>query len=309
MESSFGAFFDPLADKILTLTLLWLFVFTFHSLFYLIVALVMSVYDVTTTTLRLTGFKSRSLVTSHIAKLKTAVLMAGLLVALCYGGIGISAVRDILGGVSDALLAMAAILSIASLLNYLRPPATALEKYESLESIDFAAWHAQGIECVLFDAEGTLVSWRNDKIPAQIALSLQRARHSGIAHLALISNIPQRRRPQIEAIAAQMHATLYRIPERRGERKPSARMIQAALRDLNIPPASTAFVGDKWVDVFAARRAGLQRVAWVNRLGDNDHPFDRLVYRRVEPLVKWMLPGTNTASAAKSTQPTVGNKQ
>lgn len=55
-------------------------------------------------------------------------------------------------------------------------------------------------------------------------------------------------------------------------RKPGAAMIERAVRDLDIDPASSWLVGDSESDVEAARRAGVRAIKI-----ESDEPFSRLI--------------------------------
>jgi len=289
VTSRFGAFFDPFADKVVTLTLIWLFVFHFHSVFYVVVAIILSAYDVTMTTLRLLPTTKRTITTSHIAKLKTTVLMLGLLCILVRLMVTASYLQSLTGDIGNTLLGFAALLSIMSLNHYLRPSPTHIEQHARLGDIDFAEWnHIEDITCVLFDIEGTLVPWRDTKIPKSVRAVLHSAKAAGISKFGLVSNISPDNKAQAQAVAKQLGIT-YQLPRRRAQRKPNPYMIHAAMRELGLPAAKTAFVGDKLIDVIAAQRAGVKRVAWVKHLGTADHPFDALVYRRIEPFIKWLM--------------------
>jgi CDP-diacylglycerol--glycerol-3-phosphate 3-phosphatidyltransferase len=289
VTSRFGAFFDPFADKVVTLTLIWLFVFHFHSAFYALVAIILSTYDVTTTTLRLMPITKRTITTSHIAKLKTTVLMLGLLCILARLMVTASYLQSMTGDIGNILLGIAALLSVISLKHYLRPSATHVEQHARLDDIDFGEWNrANGITCVLFDIEGTLVPWRSTKVSKSVRAIIDSANTAGVSHIGLVSNITPRNEAQAQAVTKQIGAT-YQLPRRRAQRKPSPYMIHAATRELGIPVAETAFVGDKLIDVIAAQRAGVKHIAWVEHLGTTDHPFDALVYRRVEPFIKWLM--------------------
>lgn len=288
-SSSFGAFFDPLADKVLTLTLAWLFVFYFHSELYLLIAIVLTLYDVTTTTLRLVRFTGRSVKTSHVAKLKTATLMVGLVFVLAQFVVSVSWLSGLIGVMGEALLGLAAILSAISLKHYLKPSPTVVEQYTQLSEIDFAKWRAENVTCILFDIDGTLTSWRSDEVSQETLDALKKARKAGIRHIGLVSNMPLSRKMQSQAVAQQIEAATYQLSKNRLRRKPNPYMIRAALEELGMSQENTAFVGDKLIDVLAARQAGLRRAAWVEHLGKEDHPLDALLYRRVEPFIKWAM--------------------
>jgi len=142
---------------------------------------------------------------------------------------------------------------------------------------------------MLFDIEGTLTPWADPQVDSEVAGAIRRARKAGIVHLGLVSNMHPRHSARAAAVADQIDAATYHVPVVWHERKPSPAMIRAALARLDMPAAEAGFAGDKLVDVLAARRAGVKRVAWVDRLGTADHPLDRFIYRPLERVIKWIL--------------------
>lgn len=294
LTGKFGAFFDPLADKVVCLTMLWLLVVHFQTPAYLLLAIAITAYDITTTTLRLTRAKQQSMPASRLAKLKTALLMVGLLLA----PVGIAQTNplaaDTFSSLGLALLAIAAVTSLFSLVSYIRaiasPTKTRLEFHRHISTIDFAEWNtSHTITTILFDIDGTLAPWRSNAIENEIKEVLQRLRQNGITHIGLVTNMSARHEQKIKQMARVVGADMYIFPQTWRWRKPSSQMIRAALDRLHASPEKTAFVGDKIVDVIAARRAKLVRVAWVERLGTTDHFFDKYLYRLIEPVLKWLM--------------------
>lgn len=78
--SWFGKIADSLADKTICLTVLWLLAMYYNSGLLLFVAVLFSVYDITTMTLRFTTtHRAKPVAAAHlVAKAKTLILMAGL---------------------------------------------------------------------------------------------------------------------------------------------------------------------------------------------------------------------------------------
>jgi CDP-diacylglycerol--glycerol-3-phosphate 3-phosphatidyltransferase len=291
--TSLGAFLDPFADKVLCLTVLALLA-VYATALYWLPFVIFATYDIFTTTLRLMLARTQSMPASHVAKWKTATLMFGLIGAV----ISVAAKHTALGDVSDfvgtACLVIASVLTVISASGYLRLVGRLwtggwLEHAESVRTIDFRQWHDEyGITTVLFDVEGTLTEWRGDTVSDPIIKALQDAKKAGIVHIGLVSNMPHKKHSRMEVIARQVGAETVHTPRLNNERKPSAAMIHAALNNLKTTPEHAGFVGDKLVDVVAGHRAGLPRVAWVAMLPGNDHPVDRLIYRRIERGLKWL---------------------
>lgn len=277
--STFGMAFDPLADKVVCLTLLAIAGLEIQSWYWLLFV-IFALYDTFTMTMRFV--LPNPMPASRIAKLKTSLLMVGLLTLI----IGLySPFAAILAAV---ILVFATVLTVWSLSGYIHNIVSSLswlEFTDGVESIDFPEWHkSYGIETILFDIDGTLTPWDEEVVDNQVLLALKRAKKSGIKRLGLVSNMQAKKLLRLESIAKQVDAVTYHLPKNLRTRKPSTFMIYEALRESQSSTDQTAFVGDKIVDVLAAHRAGLKRVAWVKRLGDTDHISDRLVYRPLEKL-------------------------
>jgi len=284
VTSNFGSAFDPLADKVVCLTLLA--IAAVHvSVWYWILFAIFGAYDIYTMTIRFV--LSRPMPASRIAKLKTALLMAGLVAMLV--GLWV----ELVAWIAAILLSVAALLTIRSFMEYTRAISRSLEWLEfspGVTAIDFAAWHKQyGIRAVLFDIEGTLTPWADPQVDNEVASALRRARKSGIVQVGLVSNMRPRHSARAAAVANQIDAATYHVPLMLADRKPSPAMVYAALSKLDVPAREVAFVGDKLVDVLAAHRAGIARVAWVDRLGSADHPLEKVFYRPLERAIKWTI--------------------
>lgn len=170
---------------------------------------------------------------------------------------------------------------------------TVLQHAASVVAIDFAEWHREhGITALLFDIEGTITEWNDPGVEQQIIDHLALARASGIEHIGIVTNINAKHAARVEQVAASIAADTFRFPTSFFERKPSGRMIRSILHELSTSPQACGFIGDKLVDVLAARNAGVARVAWVERHGTADQWFDRSVYRRLEPLLRRRPPKT-----------------
>jgi predicted HAD superfamily phosphohydrolase YqeG len=114
---------------------------------------------------------------------------------------------------------------------------------------------------------------------------------AGIRKIGLITNIKQSSdgEARVRKVAATIHADVYYQPRTAGERKPSPLLLKRAFKELGVKSHEAAFIGDKYVDVLAGSRAHVGRIAWVKRLGTTDHLADRLLYRPIEPLLKWLI--------------------
>lgn len=116
--SWFGKIADPLADKVICLTVLWLLALHTDALVLLLGAMIITIYDITTMTLRFTTRRAVRPVAaaSMVAKVKTMVLM----VSLCLLVLSLAAASDdILYAGGIVLLILACALSLWSLALYL----------------------------------------------------------------------------------------------------------------------------------------------------------------------------------------------
>ncbi len=152
--------------------------------------------------------------------------------------------------------------------------------------IDFAALKNDGIECVLFDIEGTIAPWNTSDVSKEIITHVAAANMPAIC---IVSNISKKHAERVSQIADKLGAKTYCFPETKKQRKPSPYMILKCLEACGVDPEKAVMVGDKLFDVLAAKRAGLRTVYWVDRLGLQDHWFDRYIYRRLEPILKSRL--------------------
>lgn len=132
--SAFGMFFDPFADKVVCLTVLWLAALHYSQPIYIVLASIITSYDAITTALRLSVARKRTMPASRIAKIKTAVLMVGLIIVLIgiIGGQAWWSRWVAYGGI--AMLSTATILSVYSLIRYIQalaPPTASSPRHQS----------------------------------------------------------------------------------------------------------------------------------------------------------------------------------
>lgn len=153
----------------------------------------------------------------------------------------------------------------------------------SVLDINFDDLRARGVNCVLFDAEGTLTPWGGSVVSEDIRHAVKAA---GIKKIGIISNMHREHIKRAEAIGAQVNASSVMVPLRWRTRKPSAFLVHASLRRLNSTPEHTVLIGDKLIDVLTAKNAGLAGAVWLDVLPGPDHWFDRNVYRKIEPRLK-----------------------
>ena len=163
---------------------------------------------------------------------------------------------------------------------------TKTEKYSSVTKIDFAQWRKEGIECVIFDIEGTIAVWGTESVPDDIKRHIKRSK---IKKIGIATNLNIKHKEKVANFANQIGAKSYQLPRFRAERKPKGRMLRSCIRELGSTHEKTAMVGDKLLDIMAAKSADVNRVAWIDRYGDQDHWFDKLIYRHLEPIIKKLV--------------------
>jgi len=299
--SPFGKFVDPLADKAVCLAVLWPAAYHYGSWPYWLCAILITCYDVCTMSMRVFVRRTRGTVVaaSTIAKLKTAMLMFGLL----FTALGIALERqnpvlhDLLRYAGLALLLAATAMAARSLWHYskIALPAISFVRWPgprhvvlttSVTNIDFADWHRRNIDCLLLDIEGTILPWKTQAVPAEIVEALKKARQAGIREIGVISNISRKDEARVRAICKQINVEHYWIPQTRRARKPNTAMLKHAMQHFHAKPSEVAYVGDKFVDVIAGKRAHVAAIVWVRRLGKADHPLDYWLYRPLEPLIR-----------------------
>ncbi len=305
--STFGTFTDPLADKAVCLAVLWPVALHYNEWPYWICAVVISLYDICTITMRLfirrtTGMTINA---SKLAQWKTALLMGGL--SLVVTGIIVESIANTptawQNGIRYSgigLLFCASMLAVRSLWLYGKSMLATKNLHSprrhhrvrligSIAQIDFKAWHRYGITCLLLDIEGTVAPWNTQDVPPEIVRSLACARAAGIRDIALISNIPQNEEHRVQQICKKIGVESYWIPRHVSERKPSITMLRYAMRHFNVAPRHVAYAGDKVIDVIAGKRAGVGEIVWVRRLGRADHPADLWFYRPIEPVIRQLV--------------------
>ncbi len=160
---------------------------------------------------------------------------------------------------------------------------TTVHLVRSVLDVDLQELSQAGVECALFDIEGTIAEWGGSVVHEQTRVHIER---SGITKLGIVSNVHRTHADRAQRVATQIAASSCQYPATFMQRKPSAYMPRAAMQELGVLPDQTVFFGDKILDVLAARRAGVRTVYWVDKLGAPDQWYDTYVYRRVEPWLK-----------------------
>ena len=161
------------------------------------------------------------------------------------------------------------------LLDVFRPD----EVVRSVDEIDLDALAARGIEGLLIDVDNTLLAYGlPDLAPQRLAWAEEACRRFRVA---LVSNSMTGRR-------ARRLANAFGIPcvaVWHWDRKPFTGGLRRAMRLIGTTPRNTVMIGDQvMTDVLAGNRAGLYTI-WVERIGENEFFFTRMVHRRMEEFV------------------------
>lgn len=160
---------------------------------------------------------------------------------------------------------------------------TKITHAQSVSAIDFVKLKRDGIECLLFDIEGTLTPWGGSAVPEEIRCQILEA---GIKKIGIVSNMPAKYKTRADSVGSQIGADIVMVPLNARMRKPHSVMVEACLQHLSVKAEQTAFVGDKLIDALTAKNANLREMIWVDVMPGPDHWFDRYVYRSVEPFIK-----------------------
>lgn len=160
---------------------------------------------------------------------------------------------------------------------------TEVRHVRSVCDIDFEKLKGQGVEAVLFDIDGTITTWGGTRVNIDIVDCIQQSK---LKKVGIVTNIDKKNARRAKSIADQINADSYQFPRLRKHRKPRAYMIESCIAELNTSKEKTVMVGDKLLDVLAAKNANIHAVYWTDMLHGPDHWFDRWIYRKIEPFLK-----------------------
>lgn len=136
----------------------------------------------------------------------------------------------------------------------------------SIDTIDFDLLKRQGIKCIAFDADSTLVPYRGIELSPQTTKFLHSKRKL-FNKWCIASN---RVTNDLEGIANDIDAGVVRA--NLWTRKPRRRFFKKVFRHLGAQPHEVAMIGDKIIaDIWGGNRAGCTTV-WVERLGRDSLP-------------------------------------
>ncbi len=156
-------------------------------------------------------------------------------------------------------------------------------KVSHINEINFSGFKERGVNTLLLDGEGSFVEHNGWDIDPKI---VKRIKSQDFDNIAIVSN----KRPNTEKDFVRLNHWAEQLGENvvvftpldRSERKPGSKMLLKAASHFGIDTNQAVMVGDKvTADVLAANRAGMYSV-WVDRLGWEDLPGDRIGRRPVE---------------------------
>lgn len=129
------------------------------------------------------------------------------------------------------------------------------QAYESIADIDVAELARQGKKLLLLDADNTILPWKGEQVPPEVAAWIASAKEAGL-QLCILSNT--RRPARLARIAASLQVDYIR-----DKFKPSRRMYLMALARYGASKEEAVMIGDQiFTDVLGANRAGIDAI-WV----------------------------------------------
>ncbi|HUP14282.1 MAG TPA: HAD-IA family hydrolase [Niastella sp.] len=142
---------------------------------------------------------------------------------------------------------------------------------KSLRDVDFKLLKQQGVRYIAFDADSTLVPFREKALSAETKEFLQKQRKLFDRWCIASNRITNDLLPLAESMDAQViRATLL-------VRKPQRRFFERVLQHFGGKPHEIAMIGDKLIaDMYGGKKAGLTTV-WVERIG-RDSWWDRHIF-------------------------------
>ena len=151
---------------------------------------------------------------------------------------------------------------------------------KSVLDIDFKALQKAGIKYVAFDADSTLVQYKEKQLSKKTQDFLKTHKNSFI-DWAIASN---RTKKTLMTIAAELDAEI--VAANYMVRKPRKAYFKKLIRYFDAKPEQIAMVGDKLLaDVWGGNRMGLTTV-WVERIGPDNIVDKIFATRQIEA---WLM--------------------
>lgn len=126
-------------------------------------------------------------------------------------------------------------------------------RVHAITDIDVLGLVAQGVRCVLFDRDNTVVPRDTGTVPADVAVWLDQVRAEGIV-LCMVSNNFHSR--EVEASAEELGVRVVHHAM-----KPAPFAVRRALSLVGVAPEQAVLVGDQvFTDVMAGNLAGVRTI-------------------------------------------------
>lgn len=126
-------------------------------------------------------------------------------------------------------------------------------RVHAITDIDVLGLVAQGVRCVLFDRDNTVVPRDTGTVPSDVAAWLDQVRAEGIA-LCMVSNNFHSR--EVEASAEELGVRVVHHAM-----KPAPFAVRRALSLVGVAPEQAVLVGDQvFTDVMAGNLAGVRTI-------------------------------------------------
>lgn len=162
---------------------------------------------------------------------------------------------------------------------------TPTKRLHAIFEVDLSQLQAEGITCVLFDRDNTVIPRDTGTAPAEVIAWLDEARAAGIK-LCMVSN--NFHTGQIEASADALGC-----PVVHHAMKPAPFALQAAMKKVGATPAETVLIGDQvFTDVVAGNLAGVRTIL-VDPQSTSDLWYTH-IFRVFERAIGARKPGTGS---------------
>lgn len=126
-------------------------------------------------------------------------------------------------------------------------------RFHAITDISVSFLEAQGVKCVLFDRDNTVIPRDTGVAPAEVETWFDTVRASGIA-LCMVSN-------NFHTAAIEQSANALGTPVVHHAMKPAPFAVQKAMKLMGAKPEETVLIGDQvFTDVVAGNLAGIRTV-------------------------------------------------
>ena len=146
---------------------------------------------------------------------------------------------------------------------------------ENIYKIDLEALKQQGIKCLMFDLDSTVMPSKSGEYPQKVIELLHSLKQNFV--VAIISN--NKRKDYIDKVQSQSNFTVIGHAN-----KPSPKIMQEFLKSVNITPQETVMIGDRpLTDILAGKLLGSKTILVDSITKDTENKLTRFV-RKLERL-------------------------